>query len=78
MNPKSITQIHHADRDRGPLDRADAANRGVAQARGGLGGRHAVRVRLLVDEAQRVDRLESGIALPEAVRVQQQLEARGR
>ena len=72
MNPKSMTQIATG----WPSMRADAADGGVAQAGRDLGGGDAVGIRLLVDEAERVDRLEPGVALLERARVEEQLQAR--
>ena len=52
-------EVHDADRDRLALDGAGAAHRRVAQPRLRLGRGDALRVRLLVDEAERVDRLQA-------------------
>ena len=55
MNPKSMTQIATGRPSMAPVPHT----RRVAHAGRGLGRREPVRVRLLVDEAERVDRLEA-------------------
>ncbi len=62
MNPKSITQIG----DGSTVDGGGPPDRGVAHPGRGLGRLEAVRVRLLVDEAETVDGCEARVALDPA------------
>ena len=64
-------EVHHADRDRPALDRARPPDRRVLHPGRQLGGGDPVGVGLLVDEPERVDRLEPGVALDERAVVEQ-------
>ena len=69
-------EVHHADRDRPAVDRAPVPQTAASRMPGrGLGGRDPVRVGLLVDEPERILRLEAGVALGERAVVEEQLEA---
>ena len=61
MNPKSITQIATGRPSIEPVPQTAASLHAGRE----LGGRDPVRVGLLVDEPERVDRLEAGVALDE-------------
>src|SRR5260221_780939 len=67
-------EVHDADRDVAAVDPAGPSDRGVAHAGCELGRRYPIGVRLLVNEAKRIERLEAGIALGERVRVEEHLE----
>ncbi len=71
-------EVHDDDRDRRALDPAGAPHGGVAEARRELRGRDAVRVRLLVDEPERVLRHEPGVALRPGALVEELRQAHGR
>jgi hypothetical protein len=70
MKAKSMTQI--ATR---AADRARAPDRRVADAGRDLCRGEPVRIGLLVDEPSAIDRLEPGVALLEAVAVEEQRQA---
>ena len=74
MNPKSMTQIATGSPVIVPVPQIAASRMPVAS----LGGGDPVRVGLLVDEAERVDRLQSGIALDERALVEELLQPRRR
>ena len=71
MNPKSMTQIATGL----AVDRAGPQTAASRMPGRGLGGGDPVRVRLLVDEPERVDRLEPGVALRERAGVEEQRRA---
>ena len=64
MNPKSMTQMATGVPPMVPVPHTAASRMPVD----GLGRRQAVGVGLLVDEAERVDRLEAGVVLDPASR----------
>jgi hypothetical protein len=70
MKPKSMTHIETGL----PPIVADAPDRRVAQAGRELGGHEPVRIGLEIHEAERVDRLEVGVALHERAAVDQLLD----
>ena len=72
MNPKSMTQIATGV----PPMRARPPDRRVAHPGRRLGGREPVRVGLLVDEPEPIDRLQAGVALRPRARVEQLVEPR--
>ena len=69
-------EIHHADRDLVAADRAGAPDRRVTHPGRQLGGGQSVGVRLLVDEAERVDRLQARVALRPRALVEEVAEPR--
>ncbi len=69
-------EVHDAQGDRRAAHRRGPPHGRVAHAGRRLGGDEPVRVGLLVDEAERVDRLEAGVALRPRPGVEQQLEPR--
>ena len=72
MNPKSITQIATSVPAIAPVPHRAASRIPVAS----LGGREPVRVGLLVDEPERVDRLQAGVTLGPRPVIEQMAEPR--
>ena len=70
MNPKSMTQMATCVPPMAPV----APHGGIAHAGRQLGGGEPVRVGLLVDEPQGIDRLEPGVALRPRSRIEEVVE----
>ena len=69
-------EVHDAQRDGRAAERARPPHGGVAHPGRGLGGDEAIRIGLLVDEPETVDRLETRVALGPGPGVEQQVEPR--
>ncbi len=61
--PAHEPEVHDAGGHLGAADRAGSPDGGIPHARGKLGGAQAVGIRLLIHEAQGIDRLQARIAL---------------
>ena len=67
-------EVHHAQRDAMPVDRRGATNRGVAHPGRQLCRREAVGIRLLVDEPESIDALETGVEFSKTAIVHEEVD----
>ena len=69
-------EVHYGDRHSPGLDGADPPHGRIAHPGGQLSSGNAIGIRLLVDEAKRIQRLQALVALLEAVAIKEQAEPR--